>query len=170
MSRLTDITFATDTGGQQELTVQDYEQSYTIEHYGQPYDEALDASLRQNIRGERIRIRVRYELCTDPAQYRSICNNIATDLRNGQNFFYVGIDSSNLIRVVVGDEFAYNVEYAEQHGLFVPAITMVAEELGRSSDVAFEDWRFITEAVDEMRDYGLITDAVDTNIDYGSIT
>lgn len=171
MSRLKTITFSTDAGGIQQLTVQDYSKETTYESYGSPNDEALDASLRQNIRGQRESFRVTYRLSGDPDTFMDIANNIATDLQNGNEFVYVGIDSDSLVRVTLDGDFAYKVEYANQHGLFIPSINMKAYELGSTDQISvvFEDWRFITEAVDDSRDYDLITESVTTQIDYGSI-
>lgn len=169
MSRLKTITFATESGGEQTLTVQDYDSGYEIEYYGQPSDEAIDGSLRQNVRGQRQSVSVSYKLCGDPDQFRSICNNIAQDLRDGQEFFYVGIDSGNLIRVTLDGDLSYLSRYKDQHGVFVPKLNMTATELGLDISVEVQDWRFIDEAVTDFRDYGLITETVDTQIDYGSI-
>ena len=48
-------------------------------------------------------------------------------------------------------------------------ITFKAFDLGVVITLNFEDWRFITEAVDDARDYRLITETVTQSFDYGSI-
>ena len=100
---------------------------------------------------------------------KSICNNIATDLLNGSEFVYIGIDTDNVIRVVLDDGFASRVEYANQHGLFVPKINFTAYELGLEITLDFEDWRFVNESVTEQRDYRYIYETVTTQLDYGFI-
>jgi hypothetical protein len=66
------------------------------------------------------------------------------------------------------------VQYANQHGLFVPKITLKAFELGVVITLNVEDWRFVDDpfGIEEQRDYGLIdpSDPVtEPRLDYGSI-
>jgi len=170
MSRLQTVTFITEAGGTQTLTLQNFTQSNQLEYFTSNYDEAIDGSLRQNLRGKRVSIELSYELCTEPDTYRDICNNIVDDLTNGLEFVYFGIDTDNLIRVVLDEELIYKAEYANQHGLFIPRLTLKASDINAQVNLVVEDWRFITESVTEARDYGLITDSVVTQIDYGLIT
>jgi len=48
-------------------------------------------------------------------------------------------------------------------------MNLIASDLDAQIDLSVQDWRFVNEAVTEMRDYGLITESVTTNIDYGTI-
>lgn len=169
MSKLTNITVVTDAGGTQTLTIQNYAEADELEFWGSTFDEALDGSLRTNFRDFRRKIGLTYNLCTTPDTYRSICNNIATDLINGSTFIYIGIDTNNLIRVVLDDSFASRVQYANQHGLFVPKINFTAFDLGLEITLNFEDWRFVNESVTVQRDYRFIYESVTTQLDYGFI-
>ena len=171
MPKLSQIVIVTDAGGTQTLTIQNYSESDELEFFNVPFDEAIDGTLRGNFRDFRRKIGLTYNLCTTPHTYRSICNNIATDLINGSEFIYIGIDTDNLIRVVLDDGFASRVQYANQHGLFVPKINFTAFELGIDITLGFEDFRFINESsADDERDYRFIYETVTTQLDYGNIT
>ena len=77
-----------------------------------------------------------------------------------------------MFRVILDDDFAHRVQYANQHGLFVPKITFRAYQNGLETEITldFEDWRFINEEVDQpIRDYGLITNTATHFLDYASI-
>jgi hypothetical protein len=172
MSKLTDIIVITDSGGTQTLTIQNYSESDELQFWGRPFDQAIDGTIRSNIDDFRRKISLTYNLCTTPAIYESICNNILEDLNNGSEFIYIGIDSDNVIRVVLDDDFAHRVQYANQHGLFVPKITFIAYQNGLQTEITldFEDWRFVNEAVDQpIRDYGFITQETTVQLDYASI-
>ena len=170
MPKLANIKVVTDAGGTQTLTIQNYSESDELEFWGSSFDEALDGSLRSNFRDFRRKIGLTYNLCTTPDTYRSICNNIATDLINGSTFVYIGIDTNNLIRVVLDDGFASRVQYANQHGLFIPKINFTAFDLGLEITLNFEDYRFVNEAVTVQENYGLITQSVTSQLDYGNLT
>ena len=170
MAKLTEIVIITEAGGTETLTIQNYAESDELQFWGSTFDEAIDGTLRSNFRDFRRRIGLTYNLCTTPDDYRRICNNIATDLLNGAEFIYIGIDSDNVIRVVLDDGFASRVQYANQHGLFVPKINFTAFELGIDITLDFEDFRFINESsADDERDYRFIYETVITRLDYGFI-
>jgi hypothetical protein len=174
MSKLTNITIVTDAGGTETLTIQNYAETDELQYWGSTFDQALDGTLRSNFRDSRKMVELSYNLCTDAPTYTSICNNIATDFINGSNFVYIGIDTGSLFRVVLDDDFVSRVQYANQHGLFVPKITLKAFELGVVITLNVEDWRFVDDpfGIEEQRDYGLIdpSDPVTEPIlDYGSI-
>ena len=120
----------TSAGGTQSLTVQNYSESNELEFFNSPFDEAIDGTLRGNFRGFRKKIGITYNMCATPNTYRSICNNIATDLLNGEESVEVGIDSSSAIEVVLDNGFSNLVQYVNQHGLFIPKINFTALELG----------------------------------------
>lgn len=169
MAKVSNIVVITDAGGTQTLTIQNYSESDELEFWGSAFDEAIDGTLRSNFRDFRRKIGLTYNLCTTPATYRSICNNIATDLLNGAEFIYIGIDTDNVIRVVLDDDFASRVQYANQHGLFVPKINFTAFELGLEITLDFEDWRYVYEDVTEQRDYRFINEVETIQLDYGFI-
>jgi len=170
MPKLTNITIVTDAGGTETLTIQNYAETDELQFWGSTFDEAIDGTLRGNFKDFRKKIGLTYNLCTTPDTYRSICNNIATDLLNGAEFIYIGIDTDNVIRVVLDDGFASRVQYANQHGLFVPKINFTAFELGIDITLEFEDFRFINEsAAGDQRDYRFIYETVITRLDYGFI-
>jgi hypothetical protein len=171
MAKVSNIVVITDAGGTQTLTIQNYSESDELEFFNVPFDKAIDGTLRGNFRDFRKKIGLTYNLCTTPDTYRSICNNIATDLLNGAEFIYIGIDTDNVIRVVLDDGFASRVQYANQHGLFVPKINFTAFDIGLEITLEFEDFRFINESSEnDERDYGFIYQTVTTQLDYGNIT
>ena len=169
MAKVSNIVVITDAGGTQTLTIQNYAETDELQFWGSTFDQALNGSLRSNFRDFRRKIGLTYNLCTTPATYRSICNNIATDLLNGAEFIYIGIDTDNVIRVVLDDDFASRVQYANQHGLFVPKINFTAFELGLEITLDFEDWRYVYEDVTEQRDYRFINEGETIQLDYGFI-
>lgn len=170
MAKVTNIKIITDAGGEQSLTIQNYTESDELEFFGKPFDEAVSGALRSNFRDFRRKIGITYNLCTTPDVYRSVCNNIATDLINGAEFVYIGIDTDNAIRVVLDDGFAKRVEYANQHGLFVPKINFIAYNLGLSIGLIFRDYRFVNETVTVNLDYRFVNESVTEPVqDYGSI-
>jgi hypothetical protein len=170
LAKLTDIVIITDSGGTQTLTIQNYAESDELQFWGSTFDEAIDGTLRSNVRGIRRKVELTYQLCTTPDDFRSVCNNIATDLINGAEFVYIGIDTDNVFRVVLDDGFEHRVQYANQHGLFIPKLVFRSTEGDVDIIIDFEDWRFITESVTEARDYRLITESVTgTPLDYGFI-
>lgn len=170
MPKVSNIVIITDSGGTQTLTIQNYSESDELEFFNVPFDEAIDGTLRSNFRDFRRKIGLTYNLCTTPDIYRSVCNNIATDLINGARFIYIGIDTNSAIRVVLDDGFASRVQYANQHGLFVPKINFTAFELGINITLGFEDFRFINEsAASDQRDYRFIYETVTNQLDYGFI-
>lgn len=170
MAKVTNIKIITDAGGEQSLTIQNYTESDELEFFGKPFDEAVSGALRSNFRDFRRKIGITYNLCTTPDVYRSVCNNIATDLINGAEFVYIGIDTDNAIRVVLDDGFAKRVEYANQHGLFVPKINFIAYNLGLSIGLIFRDYRFVNETATVNLDYRFVNESVTEPVqDYGSI-
>lgn len=164
------VTFSTETGGIQDLRMQDFADDVLMDFFNQPYEEALDGTLRTNVRDLRRGFRLSYQATTQPDVFRSILNNIMQDIEDGQQFFYFGIDSSSLIRVILDEGLQHKIRYANQHGLGIPALKMIAAEYGVVDlELEFQDWRFINEAVDDARDYGLLTNAVTNQLDYGAL-
>ena len=170
MSRLQTLTFVTESGGTQTLTIQDYEESEDLIFYeGSATDEAIDGSRRTNVRGTRKSFALSYKLSGDPDTFASILNNVITDLTSDLAFVYIGTDTNNLFRVTLDEDTIYKAEYANQHGLFIPKLSFKGWEINAQVNLEFLDYRFITEAVDIQEDWGLITEAVTEQRDYGTI-
>ena len=117
--------------------------------FNKPFDEAIDGSLRQNVRGTRKRFSLFYNKCMEPSTLRSILNNIVEDLN---------VEGNNLgsFRIFQGDPLIANlsteifstststfdsdisehtvtldsatihrIQYANQIGTYVPKINMI---------------------------------------------
>ena len=161
------LVFITNAGGEQTITAQNVNDDTVIEYYN-PNDEAIDGSIRCNIRGKRKKVEVFYEASIQATEIRDLLNNLAQDLANGIEFFYFGFDTDNMVRMVL-DETFYQKTYNNQLGIFIPRIMMTSQELNVEIDLIVRDYRFITEVVTVNLDYGLITEAVTTQEDYGTI-
>jgi len=126
---LKNITFYTQSGGSQTLKVQDYDVTTDLEDWGRP-DKALDGTLRHNIRGIRRSYRIQYRRCLEPDTYRSVFNNIASDLDGGSSFtISEGTDLSNARVVVPAGTFANRIEYGKTIGGYVPDIDVMEAEI-----------------------------------------
>lgn len=79
MSQLKNITFFTIAGGQQTLRLQHYQSGNGLE-YWKDNDIAISGKVKHNLRGARGTWRIEYEHCIQGAVYRSILNNIMSDL------------------------------------------------------------------------------------------
>jgi len=163
------ITFQTNSGGTQSVTIQNFEDNTDVEHWGASFDEAINGSLKQNVRGIRKSFKIKYNASRDAVAYREILNNIVTDLTSGLRFFYVSFESSKYYRVVIDSDTIHKIQYSNQHGLFIPSVCLVSYELGIEVIEIVFDYRLITEAVTEYIDYGLITQTVTQQEDYASI-
>jgi hypothetical protein len=169
LGKLQTILFITENGGSQELKVQDYSDISELEYWGDNYSEAVDGSLRSNVKGVRKMVRLSYNLCAEPNVYSEICSNIVADFNDGAEFFYFGLDSDSVLRVVIDNNVLNQIKYNNQHGLFTPVISMKGYQVGVDIEVSFEDWGYINEAGTEFDDYGLIADSVDEFEDYGFV-
>lgn len=163
------INFQTNSGGTQSVNIQDFEDNTDVEYWGASFDEAINGSLKQNVKGLRKSFKIKYNASRDAVKYRDILNNIVTDLTSGLDFFYVGFDSSSYYRVVIDSDTIHKIQYSNQHGLFIPSVCLVAYELGIEVLEIVSDYGLITEAVTEYIDYGLITQTVTQQEDYASI-
>lgn len=132
MSQLKKITFFTVAGGEQTVNVQHYESKTDIEFWGEN-DRAVSGKIRHNLRGIRSRFRLSYDHSTEAATYRSILNNIMTDLAGGETEITIseGSDLTEAKSVVPTDEFMQRLEYVSQITGFMPAMEFVGA--GKSS-------------------------------------
>tara|TARA_R100001463_G_scaffold123371_1_gene180061 strand:+ start:176 stop:643 length:468 start_codon:yes stop_codon:yes gene_type:complete len=150
MSTLQTISFVTVAGDLQKLTVNGYSVENRLLFFNKEFDEAIDGSLRQNVRGMRRVYSVFYNKCIEPSTLRSILNNIITDLNvegnnresfklfqgdvvfiddssevwstSSQVFDEYGIDEIN---VTLDDATIHRIGYTSQIGTYVPKINMI---------------------------------------------
>lgn len=150
MSTLQTISFVTVAGDLQKLTVNGYSVENKLLFFNNEFDEAIDGSLRQNVRGMRRVYSVFYNKCIEPSTLRGILNNIITDLNvegnnresfklfqgdvvfiddssevwstSSQVFDEYGIDEIN---VTLDDATIHRIEYTSQIGTYVPKINMI---------------------------------------------
>jgi hypothetical protein len=80
MSTLTKVSFITIAGGEQVVTVSSFSVETELLFFNKAFDEAIDGSLRQNVRGTRKKFSLFYNKCMEPSILKSILNNIVTDL------------------------------------------------------------------------------------------
>ena len=80
MSQLSKISFVTVAGGEQVVTVSSFSVETELLFFNKPFDEAIDGSLRQNVRGTRKKFSLFYNKCMEPSTLKSILNNIVIDL------------------------------------------------------------------------------------------
>lgn len=131
MSQVRSITVTTVSGGEQTVQLQNYNVQNIIEFWGDSFDRALSGKHRQRVRGQRERFVIDYESCIEQSEYRTLFNNIVTDLLNGREDFtvYEDGDSSELAIVVPSEDFIQQIEYSRQIGNFVPRMEFVTKEL-----------------------------------------
>lgn len=142
MSSLKTITFSTVAGGTQTLRLQNYEKTTVIEHWGTP-DRAVSGKLRQNVRGTRQRYRIEYEHCIEGTEYRSLFNNIISDLTGGEESIVLSEGSSlSDTRVVVPtEEFIERMEYSRTIISFMPMMEFEDKALDNAAGGWVEaDW------------------------------
>ena len=149
MSRLIEVGFLTVAGGEEIVTVSSFSVETELLFFNKPFDEAIDGSLRQNVRGTRKRFSLFYNKCIEPSILKSVLNNIVTDLN---------VEGNNLgsFRIFQGDPLIPNtsteifststkifdqtvtehtvtlvsatihrIQYANQIGTYVPKINMI---------------------------------------------
>tara|TARA_R100001509_G_scaffold145327_1_gene101906 strand:- start:203 stop:667 length:465 start_codon:yes stop_codon:yes gene_type:complete len=149
MSQLSKIGFVTVAGGEQVVTVSSFSVETELLFFNKPFDEAIDGSLRQNVRGTRKRFSLFYNKCMEPSTLRSILNNIVIDLNvEGSNLGSFKIfqgdplipDTSTEIfstststfdqditehTVTLDSATIHRIQYANQIGTYVPKINMI---------------------------------------------
>lgn len=139
MSQLTQITFVTQAGGSQTLTLQNYVNETSIESWKEP-DKALSGKLRQNLRGTRGRYRLSYGHSTEATAFRNLLNNITADLESGIENITLSEDSdlSNARVVVPTESFKKQLQYRNQITDFKPILEFVDVGLNRSTGTYVE--------------------------------
>jgi hypothetical protein len=149
MSQLSKIGFVTVAGGEQIVTVSSFSIETELLFFNKPFDEAIDGSLRQNVRGTRKRFSLFYNKCMEPSTLKSILNNIVIDLNvEGNNLGSFRIfqgdplipDTSTEIfstststfdqditehTVTLDSATIHRIQYANQIGTYVPKINMI---------------------------------------------
>ena len=149
MSQLSKVGFVTVAGGEQVVTVSSFSVQTEMLFFGGAFDEAIDGSLRQNVRGTRKRFSLFYNKCMEPSTLRSILNNIVTDLNvEGNNLGSFKIfqgdplipDLSTEVfdvststfdqdisehTVTLDSATIHRIQYANQIGTYVPKINMI---------------------------------------------
>jgi len=137
MSTLKTVSFFTVAGDLQTLKVSSYDVETELLFFNKAFDEAIDGSLRQNVRGTRKKFSIFYNKCLETSTMRSVLNNIITDLNvegndRGSFTFFQGtpsfIDSStevfNTSSVVFDSQFDANGEQIVQHTVTIDSSTI----------------------------------------------
>jgi hypothetical protein len=149
MSTLQKISFVTVAGGEEVVTVSSFSIETELLFFGGAFDEAMDGSLRQNVRGTRKKFSLLYNKCMEPSILKSILNNIVIDLNaEGNNLgsfrIFQGdariIDNSTEVfntssivfdegvtehTVTLDSATIHRIQYANQIGTYVPKINMI---------------------------------------------
>ena len=149
MSQLSKIGFVTVAGGEQIVTVSSFSVETELLFFNKAFDEAIDGSLRQNVRGTRKRFSLFYNKCMEPSTLRSILDNIVIDLNvEGNNLGSFKIfqgdplipDLSTEVfdvststfdqdvsehTVTLDSATIHQIQYANQIGTYVPKINMI---------------------------------------------
>lgn len=139
--RLSEITIQTVAGGQQTITLQNYDKGTDVE-YWRDNDKAVSGKYRHNLRGNRARYHLRYDACKQPAVFLSIINNIVADLTGGQDDITL-IEDGDYRVVVPTDSFLSAIEYASQIGEYVPDMEFIDAEIN-SLDGTYVEAGYVT--------------------------
>jgi len=149
MSQLNKVGFVTVAGGEQIVTVSSFSVETELLFFNKAFDEAIDGSLRQNVRGTRKKFSLFYNKCMEPSTLRSILNNIVEDLNvegNNRGSFRIFqgdpliadlsteiFNASTSIfdqditehTVTLDSSTIHSIQYANQIGTYVPKINMI---------------------------------------------
>jgi hypothetical protein len=107
-----------------------------IESWSEP-DKAISGKLRQNIRGTRGQYRLSYSHSTEPATFRNLLNNIATDLLGSEDSIVIEQDGRQRV-VVPTDNFMQQLEYTNTISNYKPILEFYDIGLGRASGTYVE--------------------------------
>tara|TARA_Y100000114_G_scaffold140221_1_gene144915 strand:- start:36 stop:500 length:465 start_codon:yes stop_codon:yes gene_type:complete len=149
MSTLQKISFVTVAGGEQVVTVSSFSVETELLFFNKQFDEAIDGSLRQNVRGTRKKFSLFYNKCIEPSILKSVLNNIVTDLNvegNDLGSFKIfqgdplipdlstevfDVSTSTFDQditehtVTLDSATIHRIQYANQIGTYVPKINMI---------------------------------------------
>ena len=149
MSTLQKIAFLTVAGGEQVVAVSSFSVETDLLFFNKEFDEAIDGSLRQNVRGTRKKFSLFYDKCLEPSTLRSILNKIVTDLNvEGNNLDSFKIfqgdplipntsvekfdESTSIIdqditehTVTLDAATIHQIQYNSQIGRYIPKINMI---------------------------------------------
>tara|TARA_Y100000114_G_scaffold110550_1_gene104173 strand:- start:587 stop:1054 length:468 start_codon:yes stop_codon:yes gene_type:complete len=150
MSTLQTVSFFTVAGDLQTLKITSFDVETQLLFFNTPFEEAIDGSLRQNVRGTRKKFSIFFNKCLEPGTMRSILNNIITDLNvegndRGSFDFFQGtpdfIDSSSEVfntslvvfdsgiiskhTVTLDSSTVHQIQYTNQIGTYIPKINMI---------------------------------------------
>ena len=149
MSTLQKISFVTVAGGEQAVTVSSFSVETELLFFNKQFDEAIDGSLRQNVRGTRKKFSLFYNKCIEPSILKSVLNNIVTDLNvegNDLGSFRIfqgdplipdlstevfDVSTSTFDQditehtVTLDSATIHRIQYANQIGTYVPKINMI---------------------------------------------
>ena len=136
MSQLKELTFITQAGGSQTVTLQNYRNQDAIESWSDP-DKAISGKLRQNLRGTRGQYRLSYSHSTEASVFRNLLTNIATDLLGNEDSIILEEDGQQRI-VVPTDNFMQQLEYSNTISNYKPVLEFYDVGLGRSAGTYVE--------------------------------
>tara|TARA_R110002020_G_scaffold201592_3_gene404289 strand:+ start:2169 stop:2636 length:468 start_codon:yes stop_codon:yes gene_type:complete len=150
MSTLKTVSFFTVAGNLQTINITSFDVETQLLFFNKPFEEAIDGSLRQNVRGTRKKFSIFFNKCLEPSTMLSIFNKIVEDLnveghdRGSFDFFQgfpvlpnhsseffdtssVFFDSSIVSRhtVTLDSSTVHQIQYTNQIGTYVPKINMI---------------------------------------------
>ncbi len=130
--KITQVTFeAQDSSWTHDIRITDMRITPEIEFWADtPFDKSLSGALRQNVRGERVRITLSFEASMQRSHMRSLKNNILTSLSGDDDyiFFYPDQSKADKLKVIV-PRFDYSSVYNKTLGRFVPGIELISYEI-----------------------------------------
>lgn len=117
------------TGQRYTIDIQDYNIDIDPEFYtGSAFDKALSGKLRQNLRGLRPSVELRYDRSLQSTRMRNLFNDIVTAFvtNNVDSItFYPDASKADNFEVVL-DAGSYRTQYSNTIGRFTPSLTLVS--------------------------------------------
>ena len=136
-SKISTIYIREDGGGgwSYTITTNNFTSELGQVNYGSAYDEAIDASLRHNLRGFRLTVTLDWGKLASATfsgtgtTAGSLLNSIITALvTNGDSNIQVSLDNTNWIDVIP-DAATYRTAYTNQIGRGSASITLIGQEI-----------------------------------------
>lgn len=123
--KITQVKFeAQDSSWNRTIKISDMDVSDVMEYWADtPFDKALSGSLRQNIRGSRVNISLRFEASTEKETFRELKNNIILSNDDDYVYFYPDASKTDKLEVVI-EGFDYRSIFNKTIGRFVPSINL----------------------------------------------